>query len=418
MSNFQQQQPDKHLDILNRLVEVSLVLNSSLSIYDILPKVMDATAKILDAEQASVILYDQHTKELHFLALSTEGAHSEALVRIPIPLDGSIAGSIFRENTAIVLDDVSTDPRHFRLADDQSGFQTRSLLGVPMRIKNRVVGVLEAVNKKAEKWDNDDQYYLEILASQAAIAMENASLVHRLQKANDELSQVDKLKSDFISIASHELRTPLGVIMGYASFLQEEAQGDLSEHATMVVNSALKMRKLIEDMTNLRFLDIGESELKLEKVTIAELMKLAESDVVENKKSDGHQLTIELPDEDIYLNADRSRLLMAISKLIDNAIKFTSPEDGKILVQCENRPNEIWLTISDNGVGIPETELENIFKPFQQVEDHMTRHYGGMGLGLAISRSVIEVHRGRIWAESDGPSQGARFVVSLPKAAD
>lgn len=418
MSDFQQQHPDKHLDILNRLVEVSLVLNSSLSIYDILPKVMDATAKILDAEQASVILFDQHTKELHFLALSTEGAHSEALVRIPIPLEGSIAGIIFRENKAITLDDVSKDPRHFRLADDQSGFQTRSLLGVPMRIKDRVVGVLEAVNKNAEKWDNDDQYYLEILASQAAIAMENASLVHRLQKANEELSQVDKLKSDFISIASHELRTPLGVIMGYSSFLKEEAKGELNEHATMVVNSALKMRKLIEDMTNLRFLDIGESELKLEKVTIAEMMKLAQSDVVENDKVDGHEFKMELPDEDIYLHADRSKLLMAISKLIDNAIKFSPPKVGKVLVQCESRPKEVWISISDNGVGIPETELENIFKPFQQVEDHMTRRYGGMGLGLAISRSVIEVHRGRIWAESAGPDKGARFIVSLPKAVE
>jgi signal transduction histidine kinase len=185
----------------------------------------------------------------------------------------------------------------------------------------------------------------------------------------------------------------------------------------MVVNSALKMRKLIEDMTNLRFLDIGESELKLEMVTLAELMKLAESDVNENDKTDGHQVTIELPDEEIHLHADRSKLLMAISKLLDNAIKFSPPKTGKIHVLCESRPNEIWLSISDNGVGIPDTELENIFKPFQQVEDHMTRRYGGMGLGLAISRSVIEVHKGRIWAESAGPDQGARFVVSLPKAA-
>src|SRR5690606_28456809 len=133
-------------------------------------------------------------------------------------------GAIYLENQAIVIDDVSTDPRHYRQADASSGFQTHSILGVPMRMREGVVGVLEAVNKIGTAWTEDDQDFLNILASQAAVAIENATLISKLKSAYNELSQLDKTKNDFIAIASHELRTPLGVILGYASFLKEEAQ--------------------------------------------------------------------------------------------------------------------------------------------------------------------------------------------------
>ena len=152
-------------------------------------------------------------------------------MNIPVPLEGSLAGAILRENRAIVLDDVSNDPRHYRRTDDQSGFDTRSLIGVPMRYKDQPIGVLEAVNKKVGKWTDDDRRNMLVLASQAAVAIENARLVQQLQTAFNELDQLDKLKNDFIAIASHELRTPLSVILGYATFLKEDAQDEVSEHA-------------------------------------------------------------------------------------------------------------------------------------------------------------------------------------------
>lgn len=404
---------ERHLAILNRLVEVSLVLNSSLSIDRILTQLMDATTNILEAESASVILRDVNTNELHFVAMPTNAAHSEKLVRIPVPLEGSIAGSIIRESKPVVLNDVTQDPRHYRDADTKSGFQTRSLLGVPMRIKDRVVGALEAVNKIGDHWQANDQFYLEVLASQAAIALENAQLVQKLQKANDELAQLDKLKSDFIAIASHELRTPLGVIMGYASFLKEEAKGELSDHATAVLNSALRMRDLIADMTNLRFLNLGDSELQREMVSVYQLIDLAKTEAMSVVEAKGHQLTIELPDEDCMVEVDRAKVLLALNNILNNAVKFTPTPFGKIHVQCISRPNEIWIQVSDNGVGVPEKDLEDIFKAFYQVEDHMTRRHGGMGLGLAIAKSVIEAHSGRIWAESAG--SGATFIISLSR---
>lgn len=404
----------KALRSLNRLVEVSLILNSSLSTEEILTLLMDASAEILNAESASVILMDRNTNELHFVAMPTGAAQADKLVRIPVPLEGSIAGTIIKENRAVRLDDVSQDPRHYRAADSESGFKTRSLLGVPMRINERVIGVLEAVNKIGDHWGTDDQIYLEILASQAAIALEKAELVDQLQKANAELSQLDKLKNDFIAIASHELRTPLGVILGYASFLKDEAQGELSDHAEAVLNSALKMRTLIEDMTNLRFLKIGEAELQRDEVSLAGLLQMVRGDALALASANNQQLRIEPTDPDVLVYADRALLLMALTNIVNNAIKFT-PHSGQIELKCLDRPHEIWIRTSDNGVGIPERDLENIFKPFYQVEDHMTRRHGGMGLGLSIARAVVEAHQGRVWAESAGKNQGATLTISLPK---
>jgi signal transduction histidine kinase len=416
-NNVEQSEVKSRSKTLNRMVEISLLLNSSLSIDAILTQLMDATVEIVHCESASVILMDENTQQLHFVAMPTTDAESsQKLKRIPIPLEKSIAGAIILENKAVVTNDTSQDPRHYSQTDSALGFKTRSLLGVPMRIKDRVIGALEAVNKIGGEWGEKDQHDLEVLASQAAIALENAQLIRKLRNANEELSQLDKLKTDFIAIASHELRTPLGVIMGYASFLKAEAQGELSDHATAVLNSALRMRNLIEDMTNLRFLKLKDIELAVEEVPADDIAQLAGSDVVSMAETRGHSLRVLPSDsENLLVNGDRAKLLMALTNILNNAIKFT-PERGTIKIRCVERPNEVWIQVKDNGVGIPQEDLTRIFEPFYQVEDHMTRRHGGMGLGLAIAKAVIEVHHGRIWVESPGTNQGSVFTISLPKA--
>ena len=414
MSDQQLAESRDHWHILDQLAEITLVLNSSLSTEEILEELMDASARIVNAKSASVILLDPKSRELHFVAISTEAAdYSDKLIRVPVPIN-SIAGTIVRENINMVLDDVTQSELHFGGADKESGFVTRSILGVPMRIKDRVIGALEAVNKLEGRWTADDVRYLEILASQAAIALEKAELVRDLRKANKELSELDKVKSDFIAIASHELRTPLGVILGYASFLKEEAHGELGSHATAVMNSALKMRSLIEDMTNLRLLNLGDRELQVEKFSLNSIIKSACKDMLSMVEAKNHHLALGLLDEDILLQGDGAKLTTAITNLLNNAVRFT-PEHGRIEVHLVDFDDEVRIKIIDNGIGIPEDKLEDIFKTFAQVEDHMTRKHGGMGLGLSIAKAIAEAHQGRIWAESKGLNKGATIIMALPK---
>jgi signal transduction histidine kinase len=402
--------------ILSRLMEVSTQLNSTLQLDDLLRYIMDAAAEITDSEAASVLLWNNTTRELFFAATTTDTTID--LIGKPVPLESSIAGTIMRERRIVQVDNAANDPRLYtKFEEEDGGFVTKSLLGVPMTVKNRLIGVLEAVNKRSMPWTEDDRQYLTALAVQAAVAIESAQLVTQLRKANDELSQLDKLKSDFIAIASHELRTPLGVIMGYASFLQEETSNtpETSSHAQKVMDSALKLRKIIEDLTNLRYLQQNQSDFQMVTIPLMQLLKDVRFDVLTLLDAKNQRLQIVPPDDSLMVNVDRARMAMALTNVMINAIEFT-PDNDRILMETEVRHNEIWVKITDNGVGIEPDKLERIFEQFYQVENHMTRHHEGLGIGLSICQGIVEAHGGRVWASSEGLGKGTTMTISLPIA--
>ena len=402
--------------ILTRLSEISAVLSSTLKVKPLLNLIMEAAVEIVDAEAASVLLWDHKSNDLRFAATTT-GAGGQALIGRPVPLEGSIAGTVLRENRAFSVDDVRQDKRHYMGIDEETEFQTRSILGVPMRSRNRVIGVLEAVNKRALPWTQDDFNYLSIVAAQAAVAIESAQMVTALQKANDELSQLDKLKSDFIAIASHELRTPLGVILGYTSFLQETNDEEVRALASKVVASALQLRRIIEDLTNLRYMEQNESELHRETIPLGEFINEIVHDILSLVEAKHHRLQYAPPPPDLIVSIDRIRMGMALTNVLNNALRFT-PDGGRIIVQTErhNKEREVWITVTDTGIGLTRDQLERIFERFYQVEDHMTRTKGGMGIGLSIARAMVEAHGGRIWANSPGLNQGSTFTITMPLA--
>ncbi len=396
---------------LNRLVELSVYLNSTLDLDQLLRLIIETAAELLDCEAASILLYDDQKGELSFC--SAAGSDPQQLAQIPVPLEGSLAGAIFRENRPLVINDVGKDPRHFSQVGERIQFPPRSLLGVPMCIRERATGVLEALNKRQGEFTPADTRLLSILASQAAVAIQNARLVQALQKAYDELSRIDRMKNDFMAIASHELRTPLGVILGYATFLKDEAQGELSEHARLVFDSALRMRSVIDAMTNMAMLQMGGMDLQLASVPLQPLLQAAVQDVMPAAAEKSQTIRVDLPDQEVTVLADAEKLRKAFANILNNAVRFTQ-EKGDIQLSLSATPEAARVEIRDNGVGIEAEELENIFKQFYQVEGHMTRRYGGLGLGLAITRGVIELHNGRIWAESAGPEKGSTFIVILP----
>jgi len=235
----------------------------------------------------------------------------------------------------------------------------------------------------------------------------------RAKKANEELNELDKLKTDFIAIASHELRTPLGVILGYASFLQDSGDDQVSETAEKVVASALQLRRIIEDLTNLRYLQTNEADLHLERVYLSDLLRDVENDVHEMANAKRHQLRIVPPPPSTIVYVDRVRMGMAVTNVLNNAIRFT-PDGGKIMLQCDVRPPYVLVAVADNGIGIPRDQIDRIFAKFYQIEDHMTRRHGGLGIGLSITKAVVEAHGGRVWASSAGMNQGATFTLSMP----
>jgi signal transduction histidine kinase len=397
------------------LAEISVILNSTLQLKPLLSFLMDSAAEITGAEAASVLLWDSNRRELYFAATTTSTAELN-LIGQPVPLEHSIAGTVMRTQEVVQVDDVHNDPRHYRKLDATKGFETRSILGVPLTAKDRPIGVLEVLNKQRLPWTDDDRSYLSTLAAQAAVAIESARLVEKLKKANKELSELDKLKNDFIAVASHELRTPLAVILGYASFLKEEADGKVSEHATKVMNSALQLRRIIEDMTNLRYLKEGEAQIKRENVMLGDLIREAANDIQSLCETKSHTLTVGSGVADAAVFVDPIRVTMALTNVLNNAVTYT-PAGGSIVIESEIPSSaEVWVKVIDNGVGLTQDNLERIFEPFYQVEDHMTRRHGGIGIGLSIARALVEANGGRVWASSPGPGRGTTLTLALPLA--
>lgn len=400
---------------LQRVVEISLTLNSTLELESLLNLIIQNAQEITHTEGASILLLDKETGELRFRAAT--GQKRDELQPITVPLDGSIAGYIVRTGMPLMIPDVSQEPRFGGQVDAAVNFKTRSILGVPLMVKDRIIGALEVVNKISDvPFDEEDAYILTTMAAQAAIALENSRLISELQQAYQELNELDRLKSEFIAIASHELRTPLSVILGYVTFLQSEATGELRDQLDVVVRSALRLRDLIDDMVNLRHIEAGEVELELEPFDFVELAREVADEFQGLAESKGQMFRFEAPDSPIHVTLDRDKVRLALANIISNAVKFT-PEGGEIEVNVD-KPNdsEVAVRVRDTGIGIEEKDLKRIFDRFYQTGSAYTRQFEGMGLGLSITKSLVDIHHGTIQVDSV-PGQGSTFTVRLPRHA-
>lgn len=402
---------ERRIAYLERIVKVSQILNSTLSLEPLLRIIIQSATELTHTEACSIMLLDKRTGELHFAHSIGEG--SEGLRNVTVPLDNSIAGWIVRKRKPLLIRDAKSDPRWHSQVDKTIDFDTRSILGVPLKVKDEVIGVMELLNKIDDHgFSQDDIQIASTLAAQAAIAIENARLLDALQRAYDDLAELDRLKSDFVSVASHELRTPLAVILGYASFLREEVSGEAGEQLSIVLQSAMRLRSIIDDMVNLRHVDTGESQLQRDIFSMKELISEVTNEFVQLAKAKQQTVGIDLPDDPLNIDADRQKIYLVLANILSNAVKFT-PAEGRVQVSAYRKVEEIWIAVMDTGIGIPERDYQHIFDRFYQVEPSLTRRYEGMGLGLSIAKSMVELHEGRIWVDSV-VGKGSRFTVVLP----
>lgn len=398
-----------------RLVEVSVTLNSTLNLDELLQFIIKTASDVLDCQAVSILLHDEKQDNLVFAAAS--GSDSKRLAETPVPLDSSLAGFIFRKNKAVILDDAQSDPRHYEIVSKHVDFDVKNLLGVPMRIKDHPTGVLEALNKRSGEFTESDADILAVIASQAAVAIHNARLVKALRDAYQDLQAADRLKSNFLALASHELRTPLGIIIGYATFLQEESPGELSDHARQVLNAAMQMRSLVDSMTNLNMLRAREMVMHRLIVPMQQILRSAHGEVKTLVEAKNQKVVFEMPEHPLTVKCDPQKLSAAFVNLLDNAVRFT-PDGGTITLGASLQVGGAVLAwVGDDGIGIAKAELQKIFKEFYQVEQHTIRRHSGLGIGLPIAQGLVEAHGGRIWAESDGLGKGATFKVLLPMIA-
>ena len=398
---------------LTRLVSASIALNAALDTDRVLEHLLNTATEVLECAGASILLFDEREQQLYFVAAT--GREAESLKRIPVPLEGSIAGEVFRSGKPLVVHDAQNDPRHYRKAGKATGVLVRNLIAVPLLSRGMRIGVLEGVNKHEGAFTDLDVHLAQVLAAQAAVALHNARMMAELHRAYETSERANRMKEEFLALASHELRTPLGVVLGYASLLRESVQDKDRQLVNAILQAALQMRSIIEQMSLYTALEEGKTVLEertfpLQKVLhplAVETRRLAEAKDI--------TLVATWPEASLWVRGDEKKLHAVFKQLLSNALRFT-PQGGRITLRARAHPGEVRVEVEDTGPGIPFDELEAIFDEFHQVEHHLVRKHGGLGLGLSIARGLVRLHGGRIWAESEGPDQGATFIVVLPAA--
>jgi DICT domain-containing protein/signal transduction histidine kinase len=297
-----------------------------------------------------------------------------------------------------------------------------SWLLVPVLNRGRLLGMLELhhCGIKPHRWEDDALELVEAIASQIGVALIQAEAYANLEDLNQQLEALERTRSNLIAITGHELRTPLSTIQVCLESLASEP--DMSADLRQVMlNSALadadRMRKLVQDFLTLSKLESGRVEWHPEALQVEECVELAISSTrVRHSKQEMPQIENQVPLELPLVRADGEWLVEVLTKLLDNACKFTSPQ-GKITVRArQNGSQMLEITVADTGRGIEPNRLETVFERFYQEEGALRRTTGGTGLGLAICRQIVNGWGGQIWAESAGKDAGSQFNFTIPIA--
>jgi len=434
---------------LERILEFSRELTSTVSLKPLLHKIVEAAAELTDSEVTAILLLSQRTGELRFVTASNL---VDELFDIPVPIEGSIAGTALSSGKPLIVSNARTDPRHYKVVDQLVGFETRSLLAVPLAFKDRQIGVLEAENKRGDEgFSQEDVETLTLLAAQATVAIENARLLEVLRESHDKLEQrveertaelsaantalreqiVERERAEeslrqyteelearneeldaFAHTVAHDLKNPLNLMLGFARTLPETwttiSGEEIEEYLQIIANTGNKMDNIIDEL--LLLASIRKEEVEMMPLNMAEI-------VVEAQQRLGY-LMWEYKAEIVAPTDWPSALGYApwVEEVwinyISNAIKYGGRPPRVELGATRQADGTVRYWARDNGPGIPPEGQARLFTPFTQL--HQARA-GGHGLGLSIVQRIIEKLDGQVGVESQ-VGQGSVFFFVLPGA--
>ena len=386
------------LDSYLRVIEISRDLASTLDLDTLLDDIVRAAADITRAEAASILLYDDTARQLYFqVSTNMEEPTMRGFI---VPLEKSIAGWIVTNRQSVRIDDAHKDDRHFSEVEQTIGFETRSLLGIPLITKNKVVGVLEVINKQKGRFTDADESMLSVLGAQAAVAIENARLFQQ---------------SDLISEFVHELRTPLASLSTatYLLLRPEMSREQRDQIVNNIHTETLRLNSLASSFLDLARLESGRVQFRKTRFSASDLIYEC-TDVMTSKALEtGVQIRVDIPEEMPLMEADRDKIKQVLLNLLSNAVKYNR-QNGSVIVSGTFDDTDLSITIQDTGVGIPEESIPHLFEKFYRVRDHEGKA-AGTGLGLSISKQIIQGHNGRIEVKSK-MGVGTSFTVHIPRS--
>lgn len=414
----------RSVEELKALAEVSRAVNSSLDLQTVLTSVVSHAVILSGGDSGAICEVDEKTQEILLRAtyrLSEELV--QAIEEVRIPLGKTVLGRTVTTGQPVQAADLLQEPE-YPLRDVMQRMEMRALLGVPLVREAKAIGALVVGRKSPGEFPERTVDLLRTFAEQSVLAIQNARLFRdikeqrqQLEIANQRLKELDKLKSNFVANVSHEFRTPLTAVEALTENMLDGLTGPLNDKQLRYIRdvkaSADRLARMIDDLLDLSIIEAGRMDIKTEYVCVSSLLRDVSATLTPVAVENRIQLNTDVSGDELSAWADRDKIVQVVTNLISNAIKFTPP-GGEINIGArKTAPGWIQVSVSDTGPGIPQAEKHRIFDEFYQAVQPGDNKSKGAGLGLSISKKLVEMHGGRIWVESE-TGQGSRFFFTLP----
>jgi len=404
------------------IVNLALELKPGMDIEEVLEKIVDHLSEDLGYSIVSIMLLDDNEK---YLTIRAARGLSERIVESTRMERGKgVSGTVALSGEPLLVNDVEADSR-FDKPQSHGKYNSKSLICVPLKVGERVIGVINANNKgNDELLTQYDLHILAVVGAHISISIERTRLYSNLarkavelEEAYQKLQAIDQVKSDFIINVSHEYRTPVTIILGYLELLKGSL-GD-SPHIDKVnvtMEAASRLSSLIDDSTDLLRLDTGTTHFLYREVGVDYFLEEAVRGQWGRFGNKGVLLSLDLPDNLPAVRVDPDKMIKVFDKLLDNALKFT-PSGGYTRVSAHREGDSVLIQVEDSGAGIPSGDRHRMFDRFEQGGDIMTEKPEGTGLGLPIARAIVSRQGGDVSLDQQF-DKGCRIIVTLPIGED
>jgi signal transduction histidine kinase len=367
-------------------------------------------ANMLRAEKSLVLLYDSDRREMIGQSPGV-GLDSALLAKAHYPVQGEAAERWnFRLNGPLLTNHAAADPR--LLPGLVAGIGIRSLMIAPILAGPQIIGLLAVADRgDNQPFRDDDLGQLQIVAAQAAVAVDNHRLHEQLKSANLRLQEFDRLKSEFVAMVAHDFRSPLMAIRGFAEMVLEDSDLGADNRKVFVqtiINETDDLARLATDTFLITQMETGHFTYQWSEIDLGAFIL----DAIARGRAD-HPVGLDVPAGLPRVTADPERLRQVLSNLISNAVKYSPGGDSVLVRARQPAGGHVQIEVIDHGLGIPHEQMGRLFQKFERVRTERHSQIPGTGLGLYICRLIVEGHGGRIWAESE-PGLGSTFSVLLP----
>jgi PAS domain S-box-containing protein len=399
-----------------RLQAITAALSEALTPIQAAAAVLTHGLPAVGAHAGSVAVLADHGGELEVLdAVGFPTELVEKWRHFPVTAQAPLAEAVRTGEMVLIESLKARESRYPQLSSLHSVNNSEALAAVPLIVEGNIVGAMGLTFREIQEFNEEDRAFMLAIARQCAQAIRRARLYQAERRLRAEAEDANRTKDEFLATLSHELRTPLTAMLGWTRMLRmKELDEATSEHALETVERNAKMQaQLIEDLLDVSRIITGKLRLDVRPLDLLPVIEAAVDAVRPAAEAKGIVIETTLDPLAGPVSGDPSRLQQVIWNLLANAVKFTS-RDGEVKVQLERVDSHIEITISDTGQGINPDFLPYVFDRFRQADGSTTRLHGGLGLGLAIVRHLVELHGGTVRADSAGEGRGATFNVQLP----